>query len=108
MGHTKKRLYRTVSEKTTGAYYILYIIYAYYNEYSNIGKWYFLKLEKIKIPDLKLEKKSIYNKTEETTENSKIEKIQSNSYQPKIELPINESPKLLLKPGKKVFCLSTG
>lgn len=57
------------------------------------------KIIQIKIPDLKLEKKSIYNKTEETTENSKIEKIQSNSYRSKIELPINESPKLLFKPA---------
>ena len=35
------------------------------------------------------------------TENSEIEQIQLKSDEPKIELPLDESPKLLFKPGKK-------
>ena len=74
----------------------------------SIEGWKFWKLEKIKIPNLKLEGNSIFNQTEETTENSGIEQIQLKSDEPKIELPIDESPKLLFKPGKKVDCLPSG
>ena len=74
---------------------------------SSVKYWKleFWKLEKIKIPNLKLDENSIFNQTEETIENSEIEQIQSNLDEPKIELPIDESPKLLFKPGKKDVCL---
>ena len=55
-----------------------------------------------------LQENSIFNQTEETSESSEIERIQLKSDEPKIELPIDESPKLLFKPGKKVVCLSSG
>ena len=50
-----------------------------------------------------MEKNSIFNQTEETVENSEIEKIQSKPVEPKIEETIDESPKLHFKPGMKVF-----
>ena len=71
--------------------------------YNSIENWSFWKLEKIKIPNLKLNENSIFNQAEETIENSEIEQIQSKLDEPKIELPIDESPKLLFKPGKKTF-----
>ena len=50
-----------------------------------------------------MEENSIFNQTEETVENSKIEQIQSKPVEPKIEKPIDESSKLLFKPGTKSF-----
>ena len=49
-----------------------------------------------------MEKNSIFNQTEETVENSEIEKIQSKPVEPKIEETIDESPKLHFKPGTQV------
>ena len=53
-----------------------------------------------------MEENSIFNQTEETVENSKIEQIQSKPVEPKIEKPIDESPKLHFKPGTKIFCMA--
>ena len=50
-----------------------------------------------------MEENSNFNQTEETVENSEIEQIQSKPVEPKIEKPIDESPKLHFKPGMQVF-----
>ena len=46
---------------------------------------------------------SILNQTEEIDGKSEIEQIQSELAEPKIEKPIDESSKLLFKPGTKSF-----
>ena len=95
-------LQESFTKKYRGSHIRLYWLDRSMNQQFSIENWSFWKLEKIKIPNLKLDENSIFNQTEETIENSEIEQIQSKLDEPKIELPIDESPKLLFKPGKIV------